>query len=92
MLKAPVRSVEAMRLPPLDLVGFGLSIATLIVVGCTLFSLDATAQPNLPSDQTIDVSRWKTFANKAGWAIKYPRDWQVGSCRQCADPMIPTFS
>ncbi len=76
-------------MPLLHLAGFGLSIATLIIVGYTFFSVDATAQRNVPGAQTVDVSRWRTFANKSGWAIKYPLDWQVGSCRQCPDPTEP---
>ena len=34
-------------------------------------------------------SKWKTFANRAGWSIKYPRDWRVSSCMECPDPTDP---
>lgn len=36
-----------------------------------------------------DVALWKTFTNRAGWAIKYPPDWEVGSCNNCSDPTDP---
>jgi hypothetical protein len=65
------------------------SNVTLSLIGCTLFSLALIAQPPSPDHQTADVSRWKTFANRAGWAIKHPSNWQVGSCRQCSDPSDP---
>jgi hypothetical protein len=81
-----------MRLSLLQLAVFRLSIATPIIVGCTLFSVDATAQRNVPRSQTVNVSRWRTFANKSGWTIKYPPDWRVGSCRQCPDPTEPNVS
>lgn len=41
----------------------------------------ATAQ-----DSAHDVRRWTTFTSKAGWRIKHPESWKVGSCRQCPDP------
>src|SRR5690348_5377115 len=36
-----------------------------------------------------DLSKWKTFSSRAGWNMKYPRDWQVGSCNSCPDPADP---
>jgi hypothetical protein len=36
-----------------------------------------------------DISKWKKFANRAGWSLKYPREWQVSSCVQCSDPTDP---
>jgi len=54
-----------------------------------LFSLSSIAQPPSPADQTVDVSRWKTFTNRAGWAIKHPDSWRVGSCAHCSDPTDP---
>lgn len=50
-----------------------------------LFSVTAVAQ----ADKAGDVSRWKTFSNRAGWSIKYPRHWKVYSCHSCLDPMAP---
>jgi hypothetical protein len=41
------------------------------------------ASINFVSEQT---SGWKSFANRGGWTIKFPPDWKVGSCDQCADP------
>ncbi|MGA2273938.1 MAG: hypothetical protein ABSH00_10320 [Bryobacteraceae bacterium] len=31
-------------------------------------------------------SDWTTFTSMAGWTIKYPPAWQVGSCNSCRDP------
>lgn len=52
---------------------------------CMLLSIAAIGQ----SDKADDISHWKTFANKAGWMIKYPRDWKVYSCHSCLDPTDP---
>src|ERR1700676_3968389 len=65
------------------------SNVTLSFICCALFSLASIAQSTSPVDQTADVSRWKTFASRAGWTIKHPGNWQVGSCRQCSDPTDP---
>ncbi len=32
---------------------------------------------------------WKSFSNRAGWSIRYPADWTIGSCRACEDPTAP---
>src|SRR5438309_465706 len=61
-----------------------LSNVTCSLVAFTLFSLTSITAGDAP-----DVSRWKTFTNRAGWQIKYPGSWQVGSCRQCSDPTDP---
>jgi hypothetical protein len=58
---------------------------TVFVVNCTLLIVAATAQ----SDKADDVSRWKTFFNRAGWSIKYPRNWKVNNCHSCPDPTAP---
>jgi hypothetical protein len=29
---------------------------------------------------------WMTFTNRAGWSIRYPPGWELGSCNSCADP------
>jgi hypothetical protein len=54
------------------------------------------AQAASPPDQPGDVSKWASFVNRAGWSIKYPSNFRVGSCRQCPDPASPnvfvTFS
>src|ERR1017187_3756547 len=42
-----------------------------------------------PPDRVGHISGWRTFANRAGWSIRYPRGWQVGSCNQCSDPSDP---
>jgi len=36
-----------------------------------------------------DVSQWKTFSNRAGWSIKYPRNWRPFSCHNCTDLTDP---
>lgn len=61
---------------------FPLALTLLHTTSWNLRSQTRSAEPG-------DVSRWKTFANKAGWQIKYPDNWQVGSCRQCTDPTDP---
>jgi len=40
--------------------------------------------------ENADTSRWKSFANRAGWTIRYPPNWQAGSCVQCPDPTDPS--
>jgi hypothetical protein len=81
-----VEYVNRIRNRPLAYGGVAASSAIMLsVIGC-MFSVDATAQRNPPTGRTVDVSDWKTFANKAGWSIKYPGNWIVGSCRQCSDP------
>jgi hypothetical protein len=55
------------------------------IVTCMLFSMAAVGQ----SDKADDVSRWKTFSNRAGWSIKYPPNWKVYSCHSCPDPTDP---
>ena len=55
----------------------------LAMTGIVLFTtLTYSATPVDDSD----ISRWKAFSSKAGWSIKYPASWKVGSCRQCPDP------
>src|SRR5579872_3382931 len=53
-----------------------------------VISIACIAQSGPPDDQA-DVSQWKTITNRAGWSIKYPRTWKVGSCMQCQDPTDP---
>jgi hypothetical protein len=36
-----------------------------------------------------DSKGWTTFSNRAGWSIKYPPGWEVGSCNSCTDPTDP---
>jgi len=62
---------------------------TLALIGCALLTVAWNVHGQTPSGQATDVSQWKTFANRAGWSIKYPRDWQVSSCRSCTDPTDP---
>ncbi len=38
------------------------------------------------SAQTRQSGKWKTFRNRAGWSIRYPKGWSVASCHQCDDP------
>ncbi len=40
-------------------------------------------------DEPNDTAKWKTFTNRAGWSIKHPSNWKVGSCRSCPDPADP---
>ena len=36
-----------------------------------------------------EVPSWKVFSNRAGWSIRYPAGWKIGSCRSCPDPTAP---
>lgn len=47
------------------------------------------AQREESSSDKTNTAGWKVFANRAGWIIKYPPTWEVGSCVQCADPTDP---
>ncbi len=40
-------------------------------------------------DEPNDTANWRTFTNRAGWSIKHPSNWKVGSCRSCPDPADP---
>jgi hypothetical protein len=68
---------------------FRFSCVAIFGIGCTLSSVDTAAQRSIHGAQTVDVSRWVTFANRAGWSIKHPANWIVGSCVQCSDPTDP---
>jgi len=54
-----------------------------VAVLCVLFGQVWTTNAAPPG------SKWKTFANSAGWSIKYPGEWQISSCVQCSDPSDP---
>ena len=58
-----------------------MSVAVLLLVQ----ALTISAFCNEPND----TATWRTFTNRAGWSIKHPRDWRVGSCRSCTDPADP---
>jgi hypothetical protein len=58
-------------------------------IASTAFSLASIAQQPSPVDQTVDISQWKTFANRAGWSIKHPNSLEISSCRSCSDPTDP---
>jgi len=62
---------------------------TLALTGCAFLAVAWNVHGQTASVEAPDVSRWKTFTNRAGWSIKYPRDWQVSSCRSCTDPTDP---
>ncbi len=32
---------------------------------------------------------WPSFTSRAGWTVRYPPNWQVGSCNNCTDPTAP---
>jgi len=42
-----------------------------------------------PGKSVDEASGWKTFTSRAGWQIKYPPGWDIGSCVQCTDPAAP---
>jgi hypothetical protein len=58
-----------------------LGIAILLVV--QVFAISALC------DEANDTAKWRTFTNRAGWSIKHPSNWKVGSCRSCPDPTDP---
>lgn len=60
-------------------------LTTLVALCAASF---AQVQPQFVEGDNI--SRWKTFASRAGWSIKYQPDWRVSSCRQCEDPADPS--
>jgi hypothetical protein len=62
---------------------------TLCFAAYAVFCTALFAQSASPADQPIDVSQWKTFANRAGWSIKHPGSWEIGGCRSCSDPAAP---
>jgi hypothetical protein len=55
-----------------------------LLLAYSVWSVTLIAQPPGKSD-----SRWKTFANRAGWTIKHPANWRIGSCTNCSDPADP---
>ncbi len=61
----------------------------LVMVASILFSVVGSPQRSVPLNQASDSSQWKLFANRAGWTIRHPDNWQVGSCHQCSDPTDP---
>ena len=58
------------------------------LVGVHVRAVIAKSRPNISLSD--DVSKWKSFTNRAGWSIKYPSDWSIGSCNNCNDPTDPS--
>src|SRR5579871_661611 len=59
------------------------------LIWCLLLT-QAWAIPSAPAaGQDVDTSKWKAFSNRAGWSLKHPSDWKVGSCNNCSDPTDP---
>lgn len=56
----------------------GIAAALLLLLG----GAGGTARGQAPRS-------WKSFSNRAGWSMRYPADWTVGSCRACEDPSAP---
>jgi hypothetical protein len=54
----------------------------LLVAGLAAFSLTCIAAAH-------SSEGWTTFTNRAGWSIKYPPHWEVGSCKSCRDLTDP---
>jgi hypothetical protein len=60
------------------------------VIGAPSLILVGLAALSLSCIVAADASKgWTTFTNRAGWSIKYPPTWEVGSCNSCADPTDP---
>jgi hypothetical protein len=61
-----------------------------IVIGARSLALVGLATLCLSCIMAADASKgWTTFTNRAGWSIKYPPSWEVGSCNSCTDPTDP---
>jgi hypothetical protein len=47
-----------------------------------------------PTDQESGPgsANLRTFTNRAGWSVTYPRNWRQQSCRQCDDATAPDAS
>ena len=58
-----------------------------ILAAATAFAR-ATDQQTAPQHAGSSAG-WRTFTNRAGWSVKYPRTWRVQSCHQCEDPTEP---
>ena len=68
--------------------GFPEGASLKFILAATAFIGVATAQQS-PSRRVGNTAEWRTFTNRAGWSIKYPRSWQTQSYRQCDDPTEP---
>lgn len=55
------------------------------IVLCCVLCLSAVGQ----AGKGDDISKWKLFASRAGWSIRYPRQWKVSSCHSCTDLTDP---
>lgn len=55
----------------------------LLLISFTALCLPCSVRGTEPS------KNWVSFSSKAGWCIKYPSNWQIGSCNGCADPTAP---
>lgn len=64
----------------------GLKCKTFIGIIALLWLAQAATPP---FQQTGGSSEWTTFTNRAGWSIRHPVNFKVGSCRQCSDPTNP---
>jgi hypothetical protein len=67
----------------------GVSRTPQYLICCLLLTLAWAIPSRQAAGQDVDTSKWKTFANRAGWSIKHPSDWKVGSCNSCSDPTDP---
>jgi hypothetical protein len=59
-------------------------MAAMVALGsiCGLPAKTGPVRTSAPRD-------WKMFVSRAGWKIQYPRDWKIGTCKQCLDPTDP---
>ena len=68
-------------------------IAGFLIFSSQLWPCRAVAQSERQRARSPQVKEkgasWKTFSNRAGWSIKYPPGWTIGSCRNCSDPTDP---
>jgi hypothetical protein len=58
-------------------------------IWCWLLTQACAIPSAAAAGQDLDTSKWKVFSNRAGWSIKHPSDWKIGSCNSCSDPTDP---
>jgi hypothetical protein len=61
--------------------------ATVTVFAVMLMTTDVPATTS--QNHTIG-DNWRTFTNRAGWSVRYPRNWRVTNCRECDDSAEPS--
>jgi hypothetical protein len=74
------------RHPLLRAVLYALFLAPLLIFAGRGAATPQRAAPNNESIESNDLSKWKKFASRSGWTIRYPSNWRIRSCKGCLDP------